>query len=485
MQQGQTMLSFKQYIEHEYLNEARRNPISKITGKELNPKVSIFDVLEKYRNDENVYITYTADVGNLSHDKGKKLPKNAEGFKLGINPRSTFNTPNGLYTYPLKEAWTKYVNVGQKVLDVPFAGDNPWIWVVKPKNPKKIVILHKYNSKQWDIDYRKLSKMIIKFFMTKNKMSEYFGWEAAKAILNEANNDSRNRSPGGRFWNMTRYTYFCLTSQVATSFIQEYEEELIDGIKDKRRKANFSDEKIRLTIKRNFNSDRVTIVWNFIMRELGYMGVADKMGEGIIHPSEPVQAVFFDITKLDVLDSGYNKGYAFQGPGKAYPLSYVWPADKTEIMLILKNYLIYSGVAYNHKDAAQPMVGLLNILEKVKQRFELDALYIKGSKELANMAMASFDAIKDFSDEFESIDVFPTPKIKNGEQVIKFGLNAVEFKVMKGWENPGWGNTHFVSVQKLAKSGTNFFDTIRKLDENYKETIKIDWGSAPVDYDEI
>lgn len=484
------MLSFNQYIEHEYLNEARRNPISKITGKELNPKVSIFDVLEKYHNDENVYITYTADVGNLSHDKGKKLPKNAEGFKLGINPRSTFNTPNGLYTYPLKEAWTKYVNVGQKVLDVPFAGDNPWIWVVKPKNPKKIVILHKYNSKQWDIDYQKLSKMIIKFFMTKNKMSEYLGWEAAKAILNEANNDSRNRSPGGRFWNMTRYTYFCLTSQLATSFIQEYEEELIDGIKDKRRKANFSDEKIRLTIKRNFNSDRATNVWNFIMRELGYMGVADKMGEGIIHPSEPVQAVFFDTTKLDVLDSGYNKGYAFQGPGKAstYPISYVWPADKTEMMLILKNYLIYSGVAYNHMDAAQPMVRLLNILEKVKQRFELDALYIKGSKELANMAMASFNAIKDSSGTFESIDVFPTPKIKNGEQVIRFGLNAVEFKVMKGWENPGWGDTHFVSVQKLAKSGLtqleNWMKTIKKQ-PTPGETIKIDWGSAPVDYDEI
>lgn len=479
----------------EYFNEARRNPISKITGKELNPKVSIFDTLEQYHTDEDVYITYTADVGNLSHDKGKKLPKNAEGFKLGINPRSTYNTPNGLYTYPLKEAWTKYANIKEKVLDVPFAGENPWIWVVKPKNPKSIVILHKYNSKQWDRDYQKLSKMIIKFFMTKNKMSEYLGWEAAKAILNEANNDARHRSPGGRFWNMTRYTFFCLTSQLATSFIPEYEDEIVDGMKDKRKRANFSDEKIRLTIKRNFNSKRATNVWNFIMRDLGYLGVADKMGEGIIHPSEPTQAVFFDTTKLNIIDSGYNKGYAFQGPGKtsSFPLTYSWPADKTELMLILKNYLIFSGVAYNHMEAAQPMVRLLNVLEKVRMHYGLESLYIKGSKNLASMAMASFDPIKDSMgfgpDGFtETIDVFPTSKIKNGEQVIQFGINAVEFKVMKGWENPGWGDSLFVSVQQLAKAGLtkieNWLKTIKKMPAP-GETIKIDWGDAPVDYDEL
>lgn len=461
------MLTFSQF-----LNEARRNPISKITGKELNPKVSIFDTLEQYHTDEDVYISYVMDVGSASSDKGKKLPKNAEGYKLGINPQSVYNTPNGIYTYPLKEAWTKYANRKDRVLDVPFAGDNPYVYIVKPKRSKNVVLLHKYNSKQWDTDYQKLSKMIIKFFMTKNKMSEYLGWEAAKAILNEANNDARHRSPGGRFWNMTRYTFFCLTSQLATSFIPEYEEELIAGIKDKRKKANFSDEKIRLTIKRNFNSSKPSILWNKVFRDLGYDGVADKMGEGIIHPAEPTQAVFFDSTKLQVIDSGYNKGYAFQGAGKSssFPITYQWPADKTEIMLILKNYLIFAGIAYNHMEAAQPMVKLLNVLEKFRMKYELDEIHIKGSKDLANMAMASFDPVKDsmaFGPDgwSGSIDVFPTKKIKNGEHIVKFGLSVVEFKTMTGWENPGWGETLLVPIHQVAKGG------LTKI-ENWMKTIK-------------
>ena len=97
--------------------------------------------------------------------------------------------------------------------------------------------MQKYNSRDWDRDYDKLAKIIIEFFMTKNKMSEFIGWEAAKAILLEANNNSRNRSPGGRFWNMTRYTFFCLTSQLATSTLDKYFDEVSAGLKDRSKKA--------------------------------------------------------------------------------------------------------------------------------------------------------------------------------------------------------------------------------------------------------
>ena len=79
-----------------FLDEARRNPISKKTGKELNPKIPLYDKLEPLANDSDVYITYVADVGSMS--------KSAEGFKIGINPNSEYNTPNGIYSYPLKES---------------------------------------------------------------------------------------------------------------------------------------------------------------------------------------------------------------------------------------------------------------------------------------------------------------------------------------------------------------------------------------------
>ena len=83
-----------------FLDEARRNPISKKTGNRLNPKIPLYDKLEPLSNDSDVYITYVADVGSLSGS--------AEGFKVGINPQSEYNTPNGIYSYPLKEIWKKH-----------------------------------------------------------------------------------------------------------------------------------------------------------------------------------------------------------------------------------------------------------------------------------------------------------------------------------------------------------------------------------------
>ncbi len=50
-------------------------------------------------------------------------------------------------------------------------------------------------------------------------------------------------------------------------------------------------------------SDRKShVLWNKILRDdLGYIGIAD-LGEGIIHPSEPNQCVFFSKSGLTVLD---------------------------------------------------------------------------------------------------------------------------------------------------------------------------------------
>jgi hypothetical protein len=84
------MKTFKQYI-----SEARRNP-------EQNPKISVVQALAKYKDDPDIYISFTYVD------------------KVGINPRSTFNTPLGIYTYPLKEMWKDIVND-----TIPYAGKNP------------------------------------------------------------------------------------------------------------------------------------------------------------------------------------------------------------------------------------------------------------------------------------------------------------------------------------------------------------------------
>ena len=66
-----------------FLSEKRSNP-------DKNPKLSAYDYLEQYKDDPDVYISFT-DIS-----------------KIGINPRSDFNTPNGIYTYPLREMWKDF-----------------------------------------------------------------------------------------------------------------------------------------------------------------------------------------------------------------------------------------------------------------------------------------------------------------------------------------------------------------------------------------
>ena len=466
-----------------FIDEARRNP-------ELNPKISIYDILEKYHTDENVYISYVQDVGSKSASssgKAKGFPRNAEGFKLGINPKSTYNTPNGIYTYPLKQAWRSYSNRKDRILEVPFAGENPFIYIIKPKRSNKVVDLQKYSSRDWDRDYDKLAKIIIEFFMTKNKMSEFIGWEAAKAILLEANNNSRNRSPGGRFWNMTRYTFFCLTAQLATSTLDKYFDEVSAGLKDRSKKANFSDDKVRFKIVRNERGKSSSTLWNKIFRNLGYDGVADKSGEGIIHPSEPTQAVFFDRTKLEVLHAAYNKGYAFKGAGKGstFQKTYGVISDKKEVMLIMKNYLIHVGQSKSHMDAAQKMMQVLTTMGLIKNHYGLKELYIKGTPEIANMATADYVASEEaFTDG--RVEVYPTSSYKNGEHIIQFGMGAVEFKAMVNqsknikWENTGYGDVYFLSLEGLVKGK---LDPLKNWLKNVVQVIKIDFSSSP-DYDD-
>ena len=56
----------------DYLTEKRKNP-------KINIKQSPYEMLEKYKDDSNIYITFTQIA------------------KVGINPQSAHNTVNGIY----------------------------------------------------------------------------------------------------------------------------------------------------------------------------------------------------------------------------------------------------------------------------------------------------------------------------------------------------------------------------------------------------
>lgn len=97
------------------LSERRSHP-------ELNLiKTSAIDTLAQYKDRDDIYITFTA------------LPK------VGINPKSKYETPNGIYTYPLKKAWI-YYDIDKNGIDgFPFASQQPYINILQSNNVQDIL----------------------------------------------------------------------------------------------------------------------------------------------------------------------------------------------------------------------------------------------------------------------------------------------------------------------------------------------------------
>ena len=162
--------------------EARKNP-------EQNPKTSvndvIYDELLKMKGDKSGYSTI-GGVTNL-FVSFTKIPK------LGINPGSTYNTPNGIYAYPA-EYVMKTVGTDDPMNMLPFAGDQPWVNLFTVYND---VINIKTVSKT---DYQWLISVLEKLFVKTGIMPE----NEFKDIVDNA--DTKAARPdywGGQLWYVT------------------------------------------------------------------------------------------------------------------------------------------------------------------------------------------------------------------------------------------------------------------------------------------
>lgn len=164
--------------------------------------------------------------------------------KIGINPNSTYNTPNGVYTYPMK-----FLLDDNKV---PFRGS---------KTPKKIKILKAISKNVLDgslskEDYEKCRKIIVEKLedVFNDKLNFQFGSIEEYVKLKES--DSKVKTYFGKLWNLTR------------------------------------------TLSKNPN------YWSKLLIDLGFDWVNDE-GYGIIHNNEPEQAVFLSPKSYKVIDEEF------------------------------------------------------------------------------------------------------------------------------------------------------------------------------------
>lgn len=193
-------------------------------------------LFEKRRNPEQNPKITAFDA--LSKYRGRKdvFVSFTDINKIGINPTNKFKTPIGIYTYPIKAVFDKSI-----ILD--FAGDRKYIQVVKPKG-KFLKDVSKYSKSDFDADVKKLRQI-------------YKNVDTIEDSIITGIQLAKDPSWGGKMWNITRW--------ISTE----------DKNPDKH------------------TTHASTVRWNGIWRKLGYSGVGDMSNRGIIHPNEPMQAVFF------------------------------------------------------------------------------------------------------------------------------------------------------------------------------------------------
>lgn len=200
------------------ITEARRNP-------DLNPKHSFTDEMMR-RLKESDFIPRTHTQNAFASFTSLE--------KLGINPSSEFDTPIGIYAYPLKYV---YQEIGDKNTTwLPFAGDKPYVNFFSLKDNANILITTKFPVEVLDELY--------------NKLYDIFGEEEVDELVRESPRHAEVNTSFGRFW----YVTYMLSKN-----------------KGKNPPA----------------------YWNGLFRKMGIDAVLD-LDEGVIHENEPTQIVIFN-----------------------------------------------------------------------------------------------------------------------------------------------------------------------------------------------
>jgi len=117
-------------MRYKQLVEKRSNP-------ELNPRIDINQELLRLnqQNNDDMYVSFTSVK------------------KLGINPNNIYNTPTGIYSYPLDYVASIIENKGS-IKSLPYASERPYAWVLK-LNGNKLDIS---SYKNGEVDSKKLQE---------------------------------------------------------------------------------------------------------------------------------------------------------------------------------------------------------------------------------------------------------------------------------------------------------------------------------------
>lgn len=218
---------------NEFLDELRRNPEQNVRVSGWDQFVNIYNQYAQTGDTSNLYISLT------------------ELEKLGVNPMSEHETPNGIYAYP-----ADYVIKTKSFEKLPYANEQPWVNVFTAKPDANIVRIDTMTKEQAQ-GY--LQKLINSYPERADEIKELIKAAPKNAFADDGWDDVPGRKklkkvPGAQLW----YVTFELSEW-------------------------------------NMN------LWNKLFRSMGIDGALD-LGSGIIHHMEPTQAVFFNPAAVNLIN---------------------------------------------------------------------------------------------------------------------------------------------------------------------------------------
>ena len=191
--------------------------------------------------------------------------------KLGVNPGTKFNTPAGVYCYPLDR--TRYEQLINNQL--PYASDEPYVALVKLNikgNERKWLIIDKDEDKQTEGDFKRCVE-VLRWLLGSDIVDTVLDQTIHNgshydAIFNSETGDSTRKNWSSKIFDLT---YF----------------------------ASFQTEKETPYHRKGAKTNR-TWSWTSILRYLGYIGIYDS-GNKVLHPAEPVQLVCLDPSAYELI----------------------------------------------------------------------------------------------------------------------------------------------------------------------------------------
>lgn len=157
--------------------------------------------------------------------------------RVSFNPRSSYDTPLGLYSYQLTSKHLKDLLSAE----LPFRAHAKYVHVFY-SSPAHTLFLSKYSEEDLEKDIRMLREMTVNDQVISN--------EEFDQVIEEGTVNARISTTGGKIWNITRL--------LAQEYIGKH-----------------------------------MVIWSRLMFKLGYYTVIDDGCMGIIHENEPCQAVSF------------------------------------------------------------------------------------------------------------------------------------------------------------------------------------------------